>query len=320
MKAIEHVIYWRDPQIQDLEICQVSASGHVFPDHAHDGIYAVGMMISGGAYCLGPEKSYSLVSPGQIALINPSQMHSGVPAIGKQSYRMIYFNMDLMAAAAAEVAKRPHAIPEFACMVIGDPLLWRRLQRLCGVISSAADQLEKESVVMDAMVHLVAHYGNIDPVRGPTCRVGKAIEHAQEYLSADLDCKITLEEAARTAGLSRYHFLRVFKRETGFPPPSVPDAASHRPGSAIAAQRPGAGPGRFVGGVFRPKSLQQYLSKVHRGHTGTVPGPIFPCTGPGTRQRITPQKQYPPIFSNRYWLRSFQRSSLNNLQRIVENL
>ena len=280
MKAIEKVVYWRDSQIQDLEICQVSASGHVFPDHAHDGIYAVGMMISGGAYCLGPEKSYSLVSPGQIALINPSQMHSGVPATGKHSYRMIYFNMNLMAAAAAEVAKRSCAIPEFACMVIGDPLLWRRLQRLCRVIPSSAGQLEKESAVMDAMAHLITHYGNVDPVRGSRHSVGKAIAHAKEHLSANLDCKISLEDAARTAGLSRYHFLRVFKRETGFPPHLY--RTLRRIDRARQLLRRGLAPAQTALSVGF--SDQSHFSNTFRKYTGATPGQYLSQSSPARGQ------------------------------------
>jgi hypothetical protein len=97
MKPKEIVTYWRDPEIEGVEMCQVEGSRHVFPAHAHDGIYAIGMMQSGGSYCLGPENAYSLVSPGQIALINPNQVHSGVPVAGKRiSYRMLYFDLNLM--------------------------------------------------------------------------------------------------------------------------------------------------------------------------------------------------------------------------------
>ena len=240
MNAAKNVIFWRDPQIADLEICQVSASRHVFPNHAHDGIYAVGMMMAGGAYCLGPEKSYSLVSPGQVALINPGQIHSGVPACGSQTYRMIYFNMKRMAAAAAEITGRPYVMPEFACMVVGDPLLWKCLQRLCRVIQGPAGRLEQETAVMDAMVHLVTRYGNVKPVRTDSPREAIAVERAKDYLSANLDRKISLEDAARKAGLSRYHFLRVFKRETGFPHTFfVPCGGSTGPGNCCArAWRP----------------------------------------------------------------------------------
>jgi AraC-like DNA-binding protein len=268
MKPMENVIFWRDSQIADLEICQVFASSHVFPNHAHDGIYAVGMMMAGGAYCLGPEKSYSLVSPGQIALINPGQIHSGVPARGRQTYRMLYFNMKRIAAAAAEITGKPCAIPEFACMVVGDPLLWKRLQRLCRVIQGPAGRLEKETAVMDAMVHLVTHYGNVKPARTATRPDGIAIKHAKDYLSADLDRKVSLEDAARNAGLSRYHFLRVFKRETGFPPHLF--RTLRRIDRARQLLRKGLSPAQTA--LAAGFSDQSHFSNTFRKYTGATPG------------------------------------------------
>jgi AraC-like DNA-binding protein len=268
MKAAKNVIFWRDSQIADLEICQVTASSHVFPNHAHDGIYAVGMMMAGGAYCLGPEKSYSLVSPGQIALINPGQIHSGVPACGRQTYRMIYFNMKKMAAAAAEITGRPGAMPEFACMVVGDPLLWKRLKRLCRVIQGPAGQLEKETAVMDAMAHFVTHYGNVKPDRTASRGDDVAMKRARDYLSADLDCKLSLEDAARNAGLSRYHFLRVFKRETGFPPHLF--RTLRRIDRARQLLRKGLAPAQTALAVGF--SDQSHFSNTFRKYTGATPG------------------------------------------------
>lgn len=219
MKPIENVTYWRDPELEGVEICRVDGSRHIFPDHTHDGIYAVGMMESGGSYCLGPEKSDSLVSPGQIALINPNQVHSGVPVPGLQiSYRMLYFDMRLMALAADEIAQQSHALPEFACMVVGDSLLWRRLQRLCRVIQGPGGRLEKESAIMDAMAHLVAVYGNVASGKTPMKSSRKSVRRAEAFLSENLDCKLSLEDVSLAAGLSRYHFLRVFKQATGLPP------------------------------------------------------------------------------------------------------
>jgi AraC-like DNA-binding protein len=219
MKPIENVTYWRDPELEGLEVCQVDGSRHVFPDHAHNGIYAIGMMESGGSYCLGPEKSYSLVSPGQIALINPNQVHSGVPVPGKQiSYRMIYFDMRLMAAAADEIAQQSHTLPEFACMVVGDSLLWRHLWRLCRSIQGPGGRLEKESAIMDAMTHLVSIYGNVSSKQMPLKNSRQSMRQAKAFLSENLDRKISLADVSRAAELSRYHFLRVFKQATGLPP------------------------------------------------------------------------------------------------------
>jgi AraC-like DNA-binding protein len=282
MKAMQHVTYWRDSRIGDLEICQVADSGHVFPDHAHDSIYAVGMMMAGGAYCLGPEKTYSLVSPGQVALINPGQIHSGVPASGRQSYRMIYFHMDLVATAAAEVAGRPGAPPEFTSMVVGDVRLWRRLQALCRIVQGPAGRLEKESAIMDATAHLVGRYGNVAPGKTATRRAGNAIEHAKDYLAANLDHKVTLDDAARAAGFSRYHFLRVFKRETGLSPHRF--RTLRRIDRARQLLRDGLPPAQTALAVGF--SDQSHFSNTFRTYTGATPGQYL-AHSPPSHQRLS---------------------------------
>lgn len=83
-------------------------------------------------------------------------------------------------------------MPEFACMVVGDPLLWKCLQRLCRVTQGSAGRLEKETVVMEARAHLVTHYGNVKPARAYGRGEGIAIERAKDYLSTTLDRKVSL--------------------------------------------------------------------------------------------------------------------------------
>lgn len=46
------------------------------------------------------------------------------------------------------------------------------------------------------------------------CRV----DLAKGYLSADLDMKLSLDSIAREIGLSRFHFIRMFKKHTGLSP------------------------------------------------------------------------------------------------------
>lgn len=46
---------------------------------------------------------------------------------------------------------------------------------------------------------------------------GKEIEAALNYIEQHLDQEIRVEDAAAAAGFSKYHFHRIFKRETGLP-------------------------------------------------------------------------------------------------------
>ena len=71
---------------------------------------------------------------------------------------------------------------------------------------------------MEALAALLQAHGGIRTAAGPTASPTRAIRTAKEILAAELDRKISLSAVADAVGLSRYHFLRVFKRETGLPP------------------------------------------------------------------------------------------------------
>ena len=219
MKKIENVRYYRDPAIKGLEVCRVYRSGHVFPNHSHDGIYAIGLMEEGGCYCFESGRDDSLVRPGQIALINPGQVHSGIPVEdGRVTYRMIYLDFDLMSDLASDFAEKPGAMPEFRSSVIYDPAHYAFLQNLWQRMAGNRGRLEKESTLLEGLALLVSEYGGIGKPIARTAGGNRLVGQARELLSENLEDKITLEEAARSVGLSRYHFLRVFKNETGLSP------------------------------------------------------------------------------------------------------
>jgi AraC-like DNA-binding protein len=218
MKRIQNVTFWRDPQLPGVETARVCRSRHVFPKHAHDGVYAIGLMEKGGSYCLEPGDEKTLVTTGQIALINPGQVHSGVPAGDRSiSYRMLYVDRDLMHDAACEVGQCEGVVPEFGPMVVDNPGLHRRLVGVCRIVAAHGTRLEKESLLWEALSELVADYGDIRcPVHADGCR--RSVRRARALLSEDLDNKLSLADVARSVGLSRYHLLRVFKRAAGISP------------------------------------------------------------------------------------------------------
>ena len=220
MRAIPKVQYWRDPDMTGFEIGRIRDSRHVFPNHAHDDIYAIGLMYKGGAYCFGPRQSDGLVAPGQMALLNPGQVHSGVPVPDTDiTYEMLYVDLALMQAAACDLHSGKDRHPEFERHIVSDPFLWHQLKRVSRLVAAGVSGLEKESALMEALAALPQDHTGIRTVVGPTAASPPGvIRTAKEMLAADLDRKIGLSAVAETVGLSRYHFLRVFKRETGLPP------------------------------------------------------------------------------------------------------
>jgi AraC-like DNA-binding protein len=215
MNRIENVQFWRDAALPGLEGCRVVNSGHVFPMHAHDGIYAIGLMEKGGSWCLGPGREDAYVAAGQIALINPGQVHSGVPVQGRNvSYRMIYVTLERFIDLAGDICEKSGTTPEFKQMVIADPRLFGMLIRLCRLVNQPGRRLQKQSMAVEALARLLFTYGGVTAV----ARAGRELRRAKAFLSENLEDKLSLEAVAVAVGLSRYHFLRVFKQETGLPP------------------------------------------------------------------------------------------------------
>jgi AraC-like DNA-binding protein len=204
-----------------------------------------------------------------MALINPNQVHSGVPLPSKQvSYRMVYLDARLVETATAEIIQQLPGIPEFSCTVVEDPLLWRSLQRLCRIMQGPGGRLEKESAVMDAMVHLAPFHGQV-PARGRAVRGSrKSMGRAKALLAENLERKISLTNVARAAGLSRYHFLRVFKQATGLPPHLYRNLRRiERAKQLLRRGQPLADIALTVG-----FSDQSHLTNTFRKYTGATPG------------------------------------------------
>ncbi len=199
-----------------LEVCRVARSSHVFPRHFHDDIYAVGLMHRGASHCLGPGKDDAIVSQGQLCLINPGQVHSGVPVSDAViSYTMLYLNQGLLKHLAEDLSRRPQAAPEFTALICDRRDLFEALHSLA-ICLARGDNLETESALIRALGDVLRVHGGIP--RGACGHDSSFVRRAREMLAADLDRKVTVRDMAAELGVSQYHFLRAFKRRTGVPP------------------------------------------------------------------------------------------------------
>jgi AraC-like DNA-binding protein len=211
MKAANQIRFYRDSQIKGVEACNVISSTHKFPRHSHENIYAISFMESGGSYWNDNKKSASLVLPGNIAVINPGQIHSGEPAENQSStYKMLYLDRSLFI--------QNTFCPQFKNIINNDPHLPELFKILHNSILNDSEQLEKEIHLTNFIGKLMETYSL--PLVKPEkiSRERDLIKRASEYLSEDLDRKMTLEELSRQTGFSPYHFLRLFKKSTGVAP------------------------------------------------------------------------------------------------------
>jgi AraC-like DNA-binding protein len=199
-----------------LELMKATFWAHAFPPHAHD-YYVIEVIESGTDEFRCGSQAWRAV-PGDVVVIGPGEVHTGRPGRGAPlCYRSFYPRGDFL----AEIAEEVHGVrcePRFPSPVISDPRLARRIARVHAGLEGPGDALEQESRLLTVLVSLVRRHAEAAAGSIPTAPEPAAVRRARELLH-DPDChSISLGELAAEAGLSAYHLLRVFKRETGLPP------------------------------------------------------------------------------------------------------
>ncbi|MEB8266572.1 AraC family transcriptional regulator [Klebsiella grimontii] len=182
-----------------------------FSRHSHDrfGI---------GIFTQGAQRSWSHLgkveaAAGNIIMVNPGEMHDGIPLEGPRSWRMVYLDPERVVdelqgeMKAEEILLRP---------VVDDPQLRGQMQRLFReIVASAPDDTAVEEALLLCLMQ-VSQYHLC--ARQPAKIGTPAIALARQYLDDAPEEKISLDALATLCGLSRFQLIRGFARETGITP------------------------------------------------------------------------------------------------------
>ena len=107
-----------------------------------------------------------------------------------------------------------------------DPVLLDSAVRLVAELEhqQLGDRLMRDSLKLQMMVHILRHYSNRAPApvvarfRRARLLHASAVAVALEYMRDNLDQRIGLDDLASVAGVSRFHFARLFRQALGSTP------------------------------------------------------------------------------------------------------
>lgn len=177
---------------------------------------------------------------GDVALLNPQQVHTGNALADDIEYVSLYVDRELVHRFAADLGA-PNLLPEFTRLrVCGERELWQAMSALLTRVQEAGQARARRrgapghddvamALEIDAALHhvLASAFESFSNLRAPrlrgTARVGHhKIARVLEYLR-DLPPNATAEDAsldrlAAQAELSKYHFVRQFQRVVGMTP------------------------------------------------------------------------------------------------------
>ena len=210
--------YWRLDGLGGVDLLRADASTHRYARHSHEG-YALGI-VEAGAHAFAARGAVWTAIAGRVVIVNPDDAHDGGPAArdGGYSYRMIYVDGGVLAAALEEVTGRRLATPFFPRAVVDDPALAGRLLRLHRSLEHPKARLEREALLITALVELARRHGGTAPHGGPHGSSPRAVTLALDYLQENFAEDLSLAQLAALAGVDRFHLLRAFRRSLGLPP------------------------------------------------------------------------------------------------------
>lgn len=259
------VRFWRDPDLPGVEVRWSSYNEEAFRKHVHEA-YSIGF-IETGRTTFELEGGLYTASTGQLVFIGPNLPHACNPDLDSDmTYRMFYIAPSWLMAVAEDLFGPGVEPPRFPVPVVTDRQLadhWRTLHQ---AIIDGADRLEKESLLVQGLAEVIARHGA--PGREPRpVGVAGAVTLARDYLAEHLAEKVSLDDLAEAASLSRYHLLRVFQAATGLPPHAYQNQLRVDLGRRLLAE------GMSVSQVAAETGFadQSHFTRVFRQFTGATP-------------------------------------------------
>lgn len=187
-------------------------------------LFSGGVMQIGQRHVSGPWQTENLF-PGSFILWPEErgsyELHWNV--LSRAPVQTLHLNIsrELIARMLAEGEISPHV--ELATRFgFQDPLLaqvgfalWRELEQ-----DAPAGKLYAQSAARLLVAHLLRHYGGSSSVRKESARglTPQQMRRIMDFVQANLSQDLSLEALARQAGLSPYHFARLFRQTSGESP------------------------------------------------------------------------------------------------------
>ncbi len=184
-----------------------------FHRHYHD-TYTIGVTHDGVFKYFNSNKAfYSYRYSTKIS--NPAEVHGGDSDSWR--YTNFYPSNELMAQIYEQIFLEKK-LPIFQEYIIDDLRLYNLLCNLFQSVYSKQDEMLIEISLLEALSYLIKNHTFYTKSYDDLFDDKKVVKTSIEYIKDTIDSNISLEQLAQNASMSKYHFLRVFKKELGITP------------------------------------------------------------------------------------------------------
>lgn len=266
LTEVERTRFWRDSRFGGMECLTATFLTHEFAPHAHD-TFSIGAIERGNqvATIRGRREASG---PGDLYLINPGEIHDGVPTDGGYRYRMIYPEVEFFREVLEDVTGQPFSgTPAFGQQILHDQALADAFHQAHATLEQRAGALEGSQSMFLVLEAMFRRHGSSIVVPTSTSE-RTAVHQARDYLIEHYADDVGLEELAAIAGLSRAHLIRAFRKEFHITPHSF--LTDTRIREARRRLRAGGQPAEIA--LACGFADQAHFTRHFKSRTGLTPG------------------------------------------------
>ncbi len=191
----------------------ITNSSENFIKHFHDS-YAIGIT-NRGLFKSIKENKAEMSYTRSTRVINPSEVHEGVSK--EWSFTTFYPKVELLSQIYEQIFFK-RRVPVFQRQIIEDEVLYLKLYIFFDSVFKKDDKMRVEILLLEALSYLIKNYANHSKDKECDDKNINGIKRAKEFIHDRLCENITIDDLSKVSSLSKYHFLRAFKREFGITP------------------------------------------------------------------------------------------------------
>jgi AraC-like DNA-binding protein len=158
---------------------------------------------------------YNSIPTCSLSIIHSGEIHAPSDRTyleASADFEMMHISPECLRQTASEMAEKSASLPFFSTAFLTD----RTLNHLFLAITNPEKfRLQQDVALLQFLSYLIKNHASNSPTLSPLKSTHEAIKLAREYLHAHYSNDISLSELAAIAGLSKFHFCRIFQKELG---------------------------------------------------------------------------------------------------------
>jgi AraC-like DNA-binding protein len=208
---------WRPADFTQLELQRGFSVARPVPRHWHEEYQLC--LIQSGAGELNYRGNNYPTPAASLFIVHPGEVHSNraYDEMGC-SYRTVFLDPELMRDAATEIRGKEKGLPFFPTAVLFDATAIDQYLEFHRAYEEQSSSLERQSRLLDLLTDLIRRFAEKTARPRSFGTERQAIRRACDYMTEHYAENLSLEDLARIANLSPFHFNRVFAEQMGAPP------------------------------------------------------------------------------------------------------